>query len=712
MFAAFPKPATVFTVLARANTLKFSVFLATGLLATALICRLSLESIQAWKTFQYAKAVRAGNKAGNELIEATFYLLREQPMINDTFNARIALPDDFRQVIDQMRRAADDRLDSGLRGLSQLDFPNKIALSKTLQDIRKTARTARDKARAMADAPADLRDPATLSAFNDAISALTEATQNLWNAAGYSEVHYDAALSRYATIKNISWELYEIFVGQRSVVSDSISSRTPVTAAGNRAIDKARAQIRFGLQLLSSFSDQDEKPSPVGIATAEASQSYFQTFEPLADRMRQIGNARAPYPMSYIDWIDQTNISVQQFFDVLIAAAKAGETHAARLEADSFFDFTAKIAGIAIAFLTTVICFLVVVRRVTDPLARVSGIVRELAAGRLDVAIADTERRDEIGEVARAIDNFKSNLIQTRDLAASQIAEGLAKERRVATLENLAKDFEAKITGVAASFESSATDLEATSRSLSFSAEQTNQESHKVAAAAWQTSETVQTVAAATGQLALAARDIGDRVAASSRIARNAVDYSRNADTTIKGLMDAADKIGEVVKLISTVAQKTNLLALNATIEAARAGDAGRGFSVVAGEVKLLAGQTAKATEQINSQIAHIQSATHETVLAIRNMDAAILEVDSIATEVAQAVSLQQAATHDIARKIDETATDTDDVTQSIAEVQQAAMETREVAAELLASAGGVARGSSLLRAEVESFLAGVRRVS
>ena len=198
----------------------------------------------------------------------------------------------------------------------------------------------------------------------------------------------------------------------------------------------------------------------------------------------------------------------------------------------------------------------------------------------------------------------------------------------------------------------------------------------------------------------------------SSRITRNAVEYSRHTDTTITALAAAADQIGEVVKLISNVAQQTNLLALNATIEAARAGEAGRGFSVVAAEVKLLAGQTAKATDQINSQISQIQSATRETVTAIRNMDAAILEVDTISRAVAQAISQQQAATQEIADKIGEAAAGTDDVTQSIAEVQQAAMHTGHVANELLASATEVARSSSQLRIEVETFLSGVRNAA
>jgi methyl-accepting chemotaxis protein len=496
--------------------------------------------------------------------------------------------------------------------------------------------------------------------FNTALTALIKAAQALWTAASFIEIQSDPVLIRYSRIKSLSWKQREFSGVERATISDAIITGMPLTAADNVLIERSRAQVQLASQLIDELTIIEDEGSPIRIAVADAHRNYYRQFQPLADSLRKLSGDRPAYPFGIAEWVVQTSANIDSFLGIHAAAAKAGEEHTARLEADALLALVLRCFGIFVALCATAACFHVVIRRVTDPLARLSATVRALAAGQLDARVADTDRGDEIGNVARAVDFFKANLVHTKNMTAIQDAEHAAKEKRAAAFEALAKAFEAKVTGVAESFESSSTELEATS----------------------------------------------------SRITRNAVEYSRQADTTIQALTKAADQIGEVVRLISNVAQQTNLLALNATIEAARAGEAGRGFSVVAAEVKLLAGQTAKATEQIDSQIAQIQGATRETVAAIRHMDAAIREVDTISGVVAEAIGLQQAATQEIADKIGETAAGNDDVTQSIAEVQQAAMETGQVANELLASASEVARSSSLLRSEVETFLSDVRKAS
>ena len=706
------KPAAFASLLAHFKTLKFSLLMATGCMAAMLIADFTADGIGAWKNFQYAKTLRAADRAGTSLVGAIYFLLRERPMLNGAFASKDADSSVSKQRLEEFQQSGERQLTDGLNAVAEFDFPGKVSAVNTLVAARDNVSTWRASLHKQLAVPLERRDSAPLSGFNAAMAALIKATQDMWAAASYVEVQSNPVLTRYSRIKSINWKQREIAGNERAIVTTAIIAGRPVTAAEQQSIELGRAKIQLGDQLVGELTTVEEANSSIMAAIVEANRQYWREFVPQVDSMRMAGEKAGVYPMAYGDWVTQTNPSIDSFLGILNAAAKAGEKHALQLESDAFFELIVKSIGVFIALCVTAACFYVVVWRVTGPLARVSRTVHHLAAGRLDVTVADTNRGDEIGEVARAVDFFKLSLIENKTLATVRDSERAAKEARAVALEDMAKAFEDKVSGVAESFESSSTELEATSRSLSVSADQTNQQSVNVAATARQTSMNVQAVALATGELARSAQEIGERVATASHITRNAVEHSHHADRTINALAAAADQIGEVVKLINNVAQQTNLLALNATIEAARAGEAGRGFSVVASEVKLLAGQTAKATDQIASQIVQIQTATRETVSAIRNMDAAIVEVDKIAVAVAEAVGVQHAATQEIADRIGETAAGTDEVTQHIGEVQQAAMRTGQAANELFASASEVSRSSSRLRLEVESFLAGVRQAS
>ncbi len=712
MLVSTPGDSVFSNFCSRFQSLKFALLFVTGCIASILIVELTLDGVEAWEKFQYAQVLRAADAASNRLVSGIYFLLREQPSVNTAFKMGTPVAADLRQRIDDHRKASDDNLNASLVRIFALDFPNKKVVAEELQNAQRQANKARKQADTMIAVAETQRDQEALKEYNSAMTALINAAEKLWAAEAYIASQNDSVLTRYSRIKRLSWRLRENAGVERSVIASAIVTGRPIPPKGIRQIENGRAQIDLGWQLVLELTMYEAESAPIRAAIAEARRHYFGTFQPLIDRMRNINEDGFTSTFSLNEWIAQTNPHIDSFLGILQETAKAGEERSAQLESDAFADLIFKIFGVLFALGATAACFLVVVRRVTNPLARVSRVVRDLASGKLDIEVADTHRGDEIGEVARAVDFFKSNLIETKRMAAAQDLERAAKEKRAAVLEALAKAFEAKVAGVVESFEMSSTELEATSRSLSVSAEQTNRQSCNVAATAQQTSANVQAVATATGELARSAQEIGEKVTNSARITRDAVDYARHANTTIQALATGAEQIGEVVKLISEVAEQTNLLALNATIEAARAGEAGRGFSVVASEVKLLAGQTAKATEQINSQILQIQGSTRETVTAIRNIDTTIQEVNKIAVAVSEAVGHQHAATQEIAHNIGETVSGTEDVTQHIAQVQQAAMHTGNAANQLLASASEVARSSSSLRREVETFLLGIREAS
>ncbi|MBR0822463.1 methyl-accepting chemotaxis protein [Bradyrhizobium liaoningense] len=348
---------------------------------------------------------------------------------------------------------------------------------------------------------------------------------------------------------------------------------------------------------------------------------------------------------------------------------------------------------------------------ISRPMIAMCKAMRELASGNFDVVLPGLGRKDEIGEMAGAVEEFKVQAVAKaeRDAAASEAQNKELATARRSELIRFADDFESAVGAIVSNVSASAVQLESAASTLTRTAETTQTLSSQVAGVSEQASSNMQSVATATEELSASVEEIGRQVRDSSRIAEAAVVQAKETDGRIGKLSHAAQQIGEVVKLITAIAEQTNLLALNATIEAARAGEAGRGFAVVASEVKSLASQTAKATDEISSHITGMQGATAESVAAIKEIGATIGKISSISTSIASAVEEQGAATQEIARSVQTVAQGTQTAATDIGQVNRGAAETGSASEEVLNSAKTLSSESNRLRAELDRFMGNIR---
>ena len=399
----------------------------------------------------------------------------------------------------------------------------------------------------------------------------------------------------------------------------------------------------------------------------------------------------------------EINAKTQQAVNTLLHDVKSGTD--GTISATTMTQGVLAVAGVALGLLFAV----TMGRSVALPVTAMTAAMKRLAGGDKAVHIPARDHKDEIGDMAQALEVFRQSMTESDRLTAEQREEQARKERRQRAVEEYIGAFDRSVRQSLEALNYASTQMRATAQSMSATAEETSRQATCVASAAEQASANVGTVASSTEEMGASIAEISRQVAESAKIATKAVEEAARTNAAVKGLAEAAQKIGEVVSLIHDIASQTNLLALNATIEAARAGDAGKGFAVVASEVKSLASQTAKATEEIAGQIASIQGATKEAVDAIGTIDGTIGRMNEISTMIAAAMEEQGASTREIARSTQEAARGTQGVSQSIGNVNQAAAEAGTAAAQVLTSSEDLGNQAETLRGEVDQFLARIR---
>jgi len=388
---------------------------------------------------------------------------------------------------------------------------------------------------------------------------------------------------------------------------------------------------------------------------------------------------------------------------------KMAEQDSRQAAADADMLRQTSVVGLVLGLIVAAAVITLTRRAIVPPILGIAGAMGNLANGDLSVTIPNRDRKDEVGEMASALEIFRANLARQHELEARQKADDEERNRRAAHIAELTARFDRNAAKAVQAVAVAAQQLQGTAQGLSTTAAQTSQQATAVAAASEEASVNVQTVASAAEELSGSINEISRQVAHSSQISGTAVSEASRAEHVVAELSSAVQKIGDVVMLINDIAAQTNLLALNATIEAARAGESGKGFAVVAGEVKHLANQTGKATEEIGQQITAVQEQTGRVVSAIQGIVKVIEEIGQISGGIAAAVEEQSAATNEIARNVEQAAAGTTEVSSNVGGVQAAANQTGGASQEVLTASRDLASGANELKAMIEAFLADVR---
>lgn len=684
-----------------------AVFIFFGLLIVG--CT-GLQMYQSWNSYSQAEQALKVNAISDHFVAAATAWAQERGLSNSALNQPDPASAQQIRDIETVRQSGDESWRAAISGLRALNLPvpEKVMADYDASERQLNALRAAMSAN-LALPKAERRDSLMKNWFATA-SHHIETGQSIRLVLGGQGAQLGGRMGRNLALQHNLWLMSEYAGRERGALAGVISSGEPMTTAQLEKIAGFRANIDQGWRFVTDITAADKKEGPFSVAYDEAEKVYFGSFTALRQSVMAAGNADGVYPVSAKDWFAEATKAMgtlKAMDDANRAAMNVVLTDKIASERLSMIvSFAVCLFGIA-GFFGAV---WLLNNRITLPLGHLVDILKNMAAGQFETEVPYTCRPCEIGRLAGGLQNFRHCLMENRRLQQEAETSRLraAEERKIA-LQSMADRFEDTVLRIVNTVAAASTQLESSAHQLSKAAQKTSGETSAVTGAAESSAENTHALAAAAEEMGASIREIASQVHHSAEVTKNAEGFATRTTQTVSQLSHSATRIGDVVALIQNIASQTNLLALNATIEAARAGEAGKGFAVVATEVKGLATQTAKATEEILGQVSAVQSATRDAVEAMQEIVNTINEISGISTSISAAVEEQTATVEEISRSTAEVAALSENVAKRMGSVQDEVRETNTAADDSLAAARALGESSVSLNQVVDDFLRTVR---
>ena len=693
------------------NRLSVSTLLKSviGILAAAVMVSLALGAWDSWNRFVTINRITAVAEATGHLFKALHNLRYDRSNTN-----RDLLADKQFSGVSTLIKTARENEVAALKGalvaLAAVEFADRQTAIADLSSRFNRLLALQDESAAALLKPKSERRADLAKAYMDETGGLLTALDKLSGQLNQLVKLQDSFIDQMMALKQLAWIMRNAS-GDASLLVTNALAGLPIPAD---AMALYTGHVGKTEGAWAAFEDLVAGMSlPAGLkgSIETVKQEFFgRDYLELRTQILKAKIAGTDPGIAMEKWTPFTIAKLALVVNAAESALDAAKEHAATQRSAAIQSLIMQFGLLAIAIFFGGVMMLVVSHRVTGPLAKIQSVMLRLSQGDMSAAVSFAGRKDEIGALAETTDLFRNSLTEAARLRGEQDeAERRANAQRKAETQQLANEFEKAIGGIVETVSSAAHQLESAAGKLTQTADTTQQLTSVVASASEEASSNVQSVASAAEEMSASVAEISRQVHESSKIADEAVAQARKTDARIVELSGSASRIGDVVKLITEIAAQTNLLALNATIEAARAGEAGKGFAIVAQEVKALANQTAKATEEISTQISAMQTATQDSVTAIKEIGVTIGRISEIAGAIAAAVEEQGAATQEISRNVQEAARGTTQVANNIADVNRGAGDTGAASSQVLGSAKSLATESAQLKAQVAGFVDRVR---